>query len=392
MQGSEMGLDGGDAGHPSRASDAADPADIEALLEILSQLRHTLAADLSAAAGALEDQRPDIASQVLGGARDDLARLREPARQQPVPADVKTREPAAAALVAAGAPGLPAPAALQGGSSASPDQPGDGPAPRRHRSRYGRLAVSAMALGLAVAVLPRLEATSSHTTPRPRSTAATGIQLVSAEFSQLRQVLEAPHPTALSLERVGQSWQQAVESSLPTAATQAALANQVVTLLRQERTLVGLVLINASTPSSLRTAATMLNNNADTLLGQLRALAGARVLSAIPTRITALALPQVTSPDASSPATAPARGGSPAQGGASAVPPASTPTTPMPSNTPPPPVLPLPSGLPLPTAPLPGQPLPIDPGSGLSSLLNQLTGPLTKTAHILGNPLNSARR
>jgi hypothetical protein len=47
------------------ATDAADIVAVRALLESLSHLRLAVAAELSAAVGALEADRPDIAAQLI---------------------------------------------------------------------------------------------------------------------------------------------------------------------------------------------------------------------------------------------------------------------------------------------------------------------------------------
>lgn len=368
------GLDGeadGPADEAPRTADPADAAEIEALLRALSELRLSVSADLSAVAGALDAERPDIAAEVVTGARRDVAHLSSAVKRHELPLPIP-------ALVSAG-----------GGSGRASDDadqsPDSGVEPGQTRRRSwrghhaGRILVGAMALALAVVVGPQLGG-SSGSKPKPAAapTVAPSVDfhLVSAEFQQLRSALAAPKPTPTAMLVAGRRWQATVARSLPVAATNVSEAKQVVSLLRQERTL--LVAAPTRRTPALRAASTTLISSADTLLATLRSLANAAVLAVLPHEITTLPTTRPHRPVPTAHPTAPKKR-------TTHQPPAGTTTTPV---TPPTrstgPVAPLP----LPVPKLPSLPIPVPAGSGPSTPL-QLPGAGTGSGTQLPLPLPS---
>lgn len=67
------------------------PAEVEGLLHDVRSLRTTMASDLSAAAGAVDSDQPDVASDILEGGRRDLAHLGQRSAQADTPAAVLPR-------------------------------------------------------------------------------------------------------------------------------------------------------------------------------------------------------------------------------------------------------------------------------------------------------------
>ena len=205
--GSRAATGGGDAAtaasRPERGAGAGDrlteapggndAAEIQALLHALSQVRLAVSADLSAAAGALEDDRADIAADVIAGARGELAHLRAQVHRcehAPSPNPPNPRKPAA------------------------PPARVPGEQPRRPSHRLARALAGAAALVVAIAVVPQVTRGAGH--PAPGAAGVTAVQpspdirLASSEFTMLsRQLLaaDAAPATILAAER---SWQGAL--------------------------------------------------------------------------------------------------------------------------------------------------------------------------------------
>ena len=280
----EAAADGAVGGPPANAQD------IEQLLASLSLLRLAMSAELSAAAGALEDQRPDVAADLVGGARSDLQQLRAGvARRQ-------ARE-LAPALVGAGRKADSAPGALPQTDDAAPLTLAV-PHPRRSvglGNWQGRILAGALAVALALMVLPH--SGSGGNPARPSAAKAQSqafdVKLVSSEFSTLLESLQSPTPAAASVLAAGRNWHTAVARSLPDAATHATTATQIVELLREERALLATPAMN--TPA-MRETATTLASSADSLLARLRALASSQVLAVLPAALAALPLPLTPTP------------------------------------------------------------------------------------------------
>jgi hypothetical protein len=339
----------------------ADAKDIEELLANLSMLRLAMSAELSAAAGALEDQRPDVAADLLGGARSDLENLRASVAKQ------SAREVAPALLAAK-------PPSNQAGPGAEAP-PGSVPAPRRSirlAAWQGRILAGALAVGLVLMVLPHGGGGGQSQEPSASAASqqATDVRLVSSEFTTLRQTLESKTPALASVLTAGQNWHTAVARTLPIASKQAATATQIVALLREERALLA---TPAMRSPSMRQAAIDLKASADGLFTRLRALASRQVLAVLPEAITALPLPITSLAPSANPSTDTGVIAQPS--GSPATPPVAdqtsgTPSTPVPSlvapNSPAPTTAPTVPSLPLPL-PLPS--LPVLPG-----LIQHLTG------------------
>jgi hypothetical protein len=341
----------------------ADAKDIEELLASLSMLRLAMSAELSAAAGALDDQRPDVAADLVGGARSDLQKLRASVAKQ------RARQ-LTPALVAAEPPSDKA-----GSGNEAP--PGTVPAPRRTIRRaawQGRILVGALAVGLVLMVLPHGGGGGQSQQPSAATASqqATDVRLVSSEFTTLRQTLESKTPALASVMSAGQNWHTAVARTLPIASKQTSTATQIVELLREERALLATPAMRA--PSMLQ-AALDLKTSADGLFTQLRALASEQVLAVLPEAITALPLPITSLAPSASPSTG--TGVIPPPSDSPTTPPTAvqtpgTPSSPQPSlvapNSPAPTTAPTVPSLPLPL-PIPLPSLPALPG-----LIQHLTG------------------
>lgn len=356
----------GDA-HAEMPGQSVDAARIQALLNDLSRVRLAVSADLSAAAGALDDRRGDIASDVIAGARRELAELR--ASHGGLQGDSSS---------------LPQLLTVGGSPTDAPEAPITPaiPAARGGRSRLTRALAAAAVLAVAVAVVPQVARGSSH--PSSGTTAAEqspAIHLASSEFGLLSQRLTAAHETPAAILAAERSWQSAVSSDLPSAATQASGASAVVSMLREERTLLQASPTLRATQN--RALAATLAAGTESLLAQLRRLADPQVLAILPTAIQALPIGNPDKPALphSSATPSPASSATSAPGGPSPSP--SSPTTGATS-----PAAPEPSSG---TAPLP------DPGNGLPELpvplpsLGQLTGGDTQSGGLgqtVGNVLN----
>jgi hypothetical protein len=266
------------------AEPPAEAQDIQELLAGLSLLRLSMSAELSAAAGALEDQRPDVAADLVGGARIDLEKLRASVARQRAPE-------LAPALVGAG-PEAQLPAASPPGSDdAAPVERVLLPARRGVGlgDWQGRILAGALALGLSLTVLPHDGSGGSPAKPGAEAQQQfADIKLVSSEFSTLRETLQSKSPAVASVLAAGRNWHTAVARSLPDASTNATTATQIVALLREERTLLAAPALG--TPE-LREATLQLSSNADSLFARLRALASSQVLAVLPVVLTALPLP-----------------------------------------------------------------------------------------------------
>jgi hypothetical protein len=353
----------------------ADATDIEELLRSLSLARLAMAAELSAAAGALDDQRPDVAADLVLGAQSDLRTLR---------AGVVTRqakELAPAFLAAGGGAGE--------SSSQQPARSEEPPATPRRSIRLGRwqgkVLAGALALGVSLLVLPHAGGGSTRQSPPAGAAAAPqqiiDVKLVSSEFSTLRDALQARTVAAPIVLTAGRNWHSALALSLVTASTHTGTATEIVKMLREERALLA---SPAMRTPALRAAAVSLKANSDSLFARLRRLADTKVLAVLPQAITALPLPLPVTP---TPTTAPGTGTSPTPKPqvtpdpqpstgpttvpTAPVPPVNVPTQPAPTAAPTtaPPVAPIP----LPTLPnLPSLPLPSLPA--LPNLLGSLSG------------------
>jgi hypothetical protein len=336
---------------------AADARDVEELLANLSLLRLALSAELSAAAGALDDQRPEVAADIIGGARIDLAKLRvSVARRQ-----ARRTVPA-----------------LVGGA---PEHATHG-RPRRKVALgnwQGRILAGALAVGLALMALPHSRGGGDATVSGSASAGSAqaqsiDVKLVSSEFSTLRETLQSKAPAAASILAAGANWHTAVARTLPSASTHAATATQIVALLREERALLATPAMG--TPA-MRQAASELQSSADGLFSQLRSLATTQVLAVLPDVITALPLP-TTTPSAPLPSQTPAPTTAPTpEPTATTSPDQGTPVTPV---TPAPPTtapsVPSPVTVPtLPALPIPLPSLPTLPAlPSLPSLIQNLGG------------------
>ncbi len=327
--------DGGSEASLSDASDAADDAagspppqgaadvaDIRALLEDLSRLRLSMSAELSGAAGALEDGRRDIAASMVDSARRDLGEMRA--------------------------------AAIARGSRPAPDGvvPGARPATRRPLRRTGRALAGAVALALAVVLVPHLAGGSSSpgssvTTAQsdPGATPTIDARLVSDEFEKLRQAVQSPDANPADVLTAARNWQRSLTASLAGAATRPDQAKRIVMLLRKEAELL-------RTSPQLRSpimldAANQLRGNADTVLTQLRSIADTSVLSQLPETI----IPTSSSASVTaSPAPLPVAPLPTVPGGVVATPPTDVPTPVEPAPTPSEPVT---TPTPVPPAPTP---------------------------------------
>ena len=336
----------GDAGLDS-PDHSADAAEIRALLKHLSQTRLAVSADLSAAAGALEDDRADIAADMFAGVERELARLR------------------AAARPAASSPVSPAPLT----DTAEPGRLGFS------RHRLARAVVGAAALAVAIAVVPQFASSSHSSTGAAASAPASpSMSLVSSQFTALTQRLTAADASPAAILAAGRSWQSAVARDLPAAATSVSSASTVVTMLRVERTLVQ-ASPTLRAPQN-RSVAAALASGPNSLLIQLRSLASPQVLQTLPAVIQALPLATTTTPGTTTAAAGPVTGATPAAGTKPAQP--TLPTAPAAGATTPP----APAVSPT-TAPAGGVTLP-----PLPSTLGQLTGDQGGLGQTVGNVLN----
>jgi hypothetical protein len=319
----------------------SEAQDIQELLAGLSLLRLSMSAELSAAAGALEEQRPDVAADLVGGARIDLEKLRASVARE------RARE-LAPAMVGASPETQPLADSPPESDDAAPVERVVLPARRGVGlgNWQGRILAGALAIGLALMVLP--DGGSGGSPAKPGASEAqhqlADIKLVSSEFSTLRETLLSESPAVASVLAAGLSWHTAVARSLPDASTNATTATQIVEFLREERTLLAAPALGAP---RLREATLQLSSSADSLFARLRALASSQVLAVLPVVLTALPLP--TTP---TPATA-----TEAPGTNIVQPPASTPT-PAEKGNPVSPANPQPSFA-VPSAPLPSLPIPL---------------------------------
>jgi hypothetical protein len=310
---------------------SAEVAQIKALLSELSRARLAVSADLSAAAGALDDDRPDVASDMVAGARRELAGLLEPAARDRV-----VDEPDLDVSRGRGGP----------------------------RHLLGRALAGAAALAVAIAVLPQITgSSSSHRSPAAAGAPSPAMHLASSEFTVLSKQLIAADASPAAILAAGRSWQSAVTRDLPSTASAPASASDLVTMLRAERTLLQ-VSPTLHAPQN-RAVATTLATESDSLLAQLRRLADPQVLAILPAAIQAL------------PISAPAKPTTPVAGATTApttvAPPAGTtpaqpPTVPTTGGTNP--TAPQAPTVPAPTVG-PGVPVPPLP---LPSTIGQLTG------------------
>ncbi len=367
------------ANQPERGAAAGDPsinglsaneaAQIQALLHSLSQVRLAVSADLSAAAGALEDGRADIAADVIAGARGELAELRAGVRRrESVPSPFPRKVPVTVAGAGAGA-----------------EQPVDADtrvseqAYRRPRHRLASALAGAAALAVAIAVIPQVTRGSSHPSTAAGAQAvqqSPDIRLASSEFTVLSHRLLAADAAPATILAAERSWQGAVSSSLPTASRNAATASSVVTMLRQERTL--LFASPALRLPANQALATTLVNSSQNLLTQLRRLADEPVLAILPTVLNALPLPPGSIPTVTKvgagPTPAPSTG--PASGSGTGVGSGTGTGTGIPTQPAPSPGAPDPTALP--SAPASNSPLqlpvPTAVPTPVQSTLSQLTG------------------
>jgi hypothetical protein len=279
----------------ANGSGADDAAQIQALLHSLSQVRLAVSADLSAAAGALEDDRADIAADVIAGARRELAEFRAAAHRREF---APSRFPRKVPVVVGGSGAAEPPVASEFRIPAQGIRP---------RQRLVRALAGTAALAVVIAVVPQVVRGGSHP-----SNGATGapqspnIRLASSEFTVLSQRLLAADASPATIVAAERSWQGAVATSLPTASTNVATASAVVAMLREERAL--LLASPALRAPADRTLTTSLAASSQSLLTRLRQLADPQVLAILPTVLNALplAVPSTT--------TAPSAGATPAPG------------------------------------------------------------------------------
>ncbi len=343
--------DGETAGH------CADAAQIRALLHELSRARLAVSADLSAAAGALDDDRPDVASDMVAGARRELVDLLDPQRREGHPKPL-------GGVSESGS----------GADSAAPDPDG-----RRPRHRLARSLAAAAALVVAIAVVPQVTRSSGHPAPGAAAAAPSpSIELASSEFATLSQRLTAADASPAAILAAGRSWHSAIARDLPTVAGQLSTAGAAVTMLRLERTLLQ-VSPTLRAPQN-RTVATALATASDSLLVQLRRLASPRVLAILPAAIQALPLSSPSKPTSplagATPAPATnAAGTAPTQAPAGPDTGAANPTVPLPPGQPSPaPALGSGPPLPVPQLPLPSTLGRLTDGGAQSGGLRQTVG------------------
>jgi hypothetical protein len=347
----------------------ADAQDIEQLLASLSLLRLAMSAELSAAAGALEEQRPDVAADLVDGAHVELQQLRASVSSR------RARELAPALVGGGPEEPLSAIGSRQDGDAA----PVMSAVPHARRGVglghwQGRILAGALAIGLALMVLPHSGSGRAPTRPGAANAQpqAINVKLVSSEFTTLRETLESKTPAAASVLAAARNWHTAVARSLPVASTHAAAATQIVELLREERALLGTPAM--STPQ-LRETAIELTNAADSLFARLRALASSQVLAVLPDVLTALPIPSTTPAPAQS--SEPPSIAVPTPEGTPTAPDSSTPASPAaPQPTFPAPSSPAPATNPgLPALPLPLPSLPALPAlPALPNIIAHLGG------------------
>ncbi len=334
---------------------SAEAAQIHALLSELSRVRLAVAADLSAAAGALDDDRPDVAADMMAGARRELRELPGPGppiASAPVAGDTAGRRPAATFRTRPRPPLRLPEAALAGG------WPGRSPAPPPWRSPSPCCRRSPEAAA----------ATDRPERPRPPGRAPR-CRLASSEFTILSKQLIAANASPATILAAGRAWQSAVTRDLPNAASQASSAADLVTMLRAERTLLQ-VSPTLHAPQNHAVAASLATES-DSLLARLRQLASPQVLAILPAAIQALPISAPSKP------TSPLAGATPAT--AAVTPPSGTtggepPTVPNTGATNPTPPQASIGPVPAPTLG-PGLPVPPLP---LPSTLGQLTGANTQ--------------
>jgi hypothetical protein len=368
--GSRAATGGGDPG-----SGADDAAQIQALLQSLSQVRLAVSADLSAAAGALEDDRADIAAEVIAGARGELAELRAAARRrESAPSPFPRKVP-----VSVGGPSATGPR-----SDPEPRVPEQ--EIRRPRHRVARALAGAAALAVAIAVIPQVAGGSSHASNGASAAIGTeaspDIRLASSEFTELSQRLLAADAAPATILAAERTWQSAVATSLPNASTDVTAASAVVTMLRQERAL--LAVSPALSAPANRSLASSLAASSQSLLSRLRQIADPKVLAILPTVLNALAAPTTTTAPVAAATPAPGTGTAPSEPATGTGTEAGTlPTPPAGSTGATNPQAP-------PSAPASNDPLP-SPGPTLPSTLGQLTGGGTDSGGLgqtVGNVLN----
>jgi hypothetical protein len=285
------------------ASSAADAAQIQALLTSLSETRLAVSADLSAAAGALEDGRADIAADVIAGARGELAVLRAAARRRERAPSPSPR------LVSAGAGASRSSEPLR-----APFLAGSEPPERRRPHLVARALAGAAALAIAVTVLPHVAGGASHpATDASQAGQPLNLRLANSEFSLLRQRLGSADASPAAILAAGRRWQHTVASGLPAASAQRGTASAIVTMLREERSL--MTDAPALRSPSSRSVSAALATASDALLARLRQLADPEVLALLPTVIAALPaplaklpLPRTTSPAEATPSPSSAAG------------------------------------------------------------------------------------
>ena len=375
--GSASPADAGPDGSPDR--ELAGPAtaeDVKALIEGISRLRLAASTDLSAAAGAMDAGRPEVAAELVAGTQVDLARLNHSflRREQ----EATERE-----LVSAGVGGRVAGHAggiADADSSSSPgaNEARNRPAPLRHP---GRILAGVALLAVTLLMAPRLDGGAGSAGNATATAAARSqspqIRLVSAEFQALQSALRSPDATAAAVLEAGKNWQRAVSQSLSAASTHVQTASQLVLLLRQERTLIS----DAGQQSPALSEATQtLAGGSDTLLDTLRGMAEGPVLEALPTAITVL--PSQPSGGTSTAATNPSTGettspATPTPGGsASPAPEPTAGTTPTPVTTP------TPSTPAQPTPPAPSSPAPTPSPTAVTTPTPSPSLPLTSPSQL----------
>lgn len=341
------------------SDEPAGPAtaeEVQALIEGLSRLRLSASIDLSAAAGAMDAGRPEVAADLVAGTQVDLAHLRHAFLRREQEANQKELVSAGVGDRSSGSGGGISDAEPSGSPRANAPR-GRIPAPLRHP---GRILAGVALLAVTLLMAPRLDGSSggSGASGGGSASGAAGsqspqIRLVSAEFEALQSTLRSPDATPAAVLEAGKKWQRAVTQSLSAASTHIETATQLVMLLRQERTLISDA--GLQTPA-LSEATQTLAGGSDTLLDTLRGMAEPPVLQALPTVITVL--PSQPGGGTTTAATTPSTGTAsptPSTGGSASPAPeptTGTPTTPATTPTPTSPAEPTPpdQSSPAPTA------------------------------------------
>ena len=349
----------------SELTGPATAEDVQALIEGLSRLRLSASIDLSAAAGAMDAGRPEVAADLVAGTQVDLAHLRHAFLRREMEANDKELVSAGVGDRSSGGAGGISDADSVGSPRANESR-GRIPAPLRHP---GRILAGVALLAVTLLMAPRLDGGSDGSGGGGSASAAgqsqsPQIRLVSVEFQALQTTLRSPDATPAAVLEAGKKWQRAVTQSLSAASTHIETAGQLVLLLRQERTLIS----DAGLQSPALSEATLtLAGGSDTLLNTLRGMAEPPVLRTLPTTITVLpSQPSGTTTPVSTPSTGtatPTTGGSasPAPEPTTGVPttPATTPTPTTPAEpTPPDQSSPAPTPSPTTTTPTPSPSLP----------------------------------